>query len=57
MCSCCAACKPRANGCGGGYPTEAFNWYINTGVVTGGSYGGLFKFIEPFIGSVIVLLS
>jgi len=28
------------NGCDGGYPLEALNWWVSTGVVTGGLYGG-----------------
>jgi cathepsin B len=35
--SCCDTCRADSNGCNGGWPTEAFDFYINTGVVTGGS--------------------
>jgi cathepsin B len=38
--SCCSACQGTpGNGCDGGYPTEAFNYFDSTGVVTGGTYG------------------
>lgn len=33
--SCCSSC---GFGCGGGYPSMAWNWLSNTGAVTGGNY-------------------
>jgi hypothetical protein len=37
--SCCTACQgTQGNGCQGGYPTSAFNFFGTTGVVTGGAY-------------------
>lgn len=35
--SCCSEC---GNGCQGGFPPEAFNYWINNGLVTGNEYGG-----------------
>ncbi|KAI6232752.1 Pept-C1 domain-containing protein [Aphelenchoides fujianensis] len=37
---CCAACTPYASGCSGGWPAEAFRWFVEAGVVTGGPFGG-----------------
>jgi cathepsin B len=34
--SCCTG--SCGNGCEGGYPSRAWNWYVNKGVVTGGSF-------------------
>jgi len=34
--SCCSAC---GFGCSGGYPGSAWDWFTQTGVVTGGNYG------------------
>ncbi|XP_035826084.1 cathepsin B-like [Aplysia californica] len=36
MNSCCDSC---GMGCNGGYPAAAWDWYVKTGVVTGGQYG------------------
>lgn len=33
---CCSAC---GRGCNGGYPAEAWLYWQNTGIVTGGAYG------------------
>ncbi|KAI6227722.1 Gut-specific cysteine proteinase [Aphelenchoides fujianensis] len=37
--TCCAACTPYASGCSGGWPAEAFRWFVEAGVVTGGLFG------------------
>jgi len=34
--SCCSSC---GFGCNGGYPSAAWQWFVSTGVVTGGNYG------------------
>ncbi len=34
--TCCTSC---GNGCNGGYPEEAFNFYLQTGVVSGDLFG------------------
>jgi cathepsin B len=39
MTSCCSACRATSNGCQGGYPTQAFNFYGTAGIVSGGLYG------------------
>jgi cathepsin B len=33
--SCCSAC---GYGCQGGYPESAWEYYVHTGIVTGGNY-------------------
>jgi cathepsin B len=42
--SCCSgfACF-GSNGCDGGIPSEAWSWFVNTGVVTGGDYDDIGK--------------
>jgi cathepsin B len=37
MLSCCDSC---GMGCEGGYPSEAWNYWVETGLVSGGNYGG-----------------
>ncbi|KAK0040433.1 cathepsin B [Biomphalaria pfeifferi] len=32
-------CKSCGMGCNGGYPAAAWEWYVDTGVVSGGQYG------------------
>jgi len=36
---CCSSC---GDGCNGGYPSAAWQWFVDTGVVTGGLYGDLY---------------
>ncbi|KAL1473484.1 hypothetical protein MTO96_038634 [Rhipicephalus appendiculatus] len=37
--ACCSRCGNNSNGCNGGYPAEAWFFYLNAGIVTGGKYG------------------
>jgi cathepsin B len=38
--TCCADCIENPNnGCDGGFPTDAFDYFAKTGLVTGGMYG------------------
>jgi cathepsin B len=47
MNSCCASC---GDGCGGGYPASAWQYWVRSGVVTGGNYNsnqGCFPYSIP----------
>ncbi|KAI6219342.1 Pept-C1 domain-containing protein [Aphelenchoides fujianensis] len=39
--TCCAVCTPFASGCSGGWPAEAFRWFVEAGVVTGGPFSAV----------------
>ncbi|KAI6214008.1 Pept-C1 domain-containing protein [Aphelenchoides besseyi] len=48
--SCCPQCRADdTNGCNGGWPTKVFDFYDETGIVTGGDYQG--KGCKPYIVS------
>ena len=42
--TCCESC---GNGCNGGYPSAAWDYFANTGIVTGWNYGGK-NFCSPY---------